>query len=165
MYGKQTERAISALSYLAEVWDEGKTRLSAVQIAKERSLPKAMVAKILTTLSQARLVNGSTGPGGGYALARPPAEIKFQQVFELFERENKSHLCPFGGGVCGVGENCALHDSLVAMQVSVKKFMNETTFEIFREAAQNRGLKPSSLTVVPDKPRESFRARGSAKLG
>ncbi|MCE9619648.1 MAG: Rrf2 family transcriptional regulator [Planctomycetes bacterium] len=165
MYGKQTERAISALSYLAEVWDGGKTRLSAVQIAQERSLPKAMVAKILTTLSQAGLVVGSTGPGGGYALAKPPIDIKFHQVFELFERENKSHLCPFGGGVCGVGENCALHDSLVATQVNIRKFLQETTFEIFRHAAQIKGLKPSKPTVIPETPRESFRARGGAKGG
>lgn len=163
MYGKQTERAISAMSYLAEVWDGGKTRLSAVEIATERALPRAMVAKILTTLSQAGLVVGSTGPGGGYALARAPGEIKFQQVFALFERENKSHLCPFGGGICGVGENCALHESLVSMQNGIKTFLNDSTFEIFRVAAQNKGLKPTKGVDVPEKPRESFRALGGGK--
>ena len=65
MYGKQTERAIGAMSRLAEVWDEGKTRLSAFEIADERGLPRPMVAKILTALSQAHLVTGSPGPGGG----------------------------------------------------------------------------------------------------
>ena len=69
MYGKQTERAIGAMSRLAEVWDGGKTRLSAFEIADQRGLPRPMVAKILTTLSQANLVTGSPGPGGGYCLS------------------------------------------------------------------------------------------------
>ncbi|MBM4110971.1 MAG: Rrf2 family transcriptional regulator [Phycisphaerae bacterium] len=158
MYGKQTERAIGALSRLAEVWDGGTTRLSALQIAEERGLPAPMVAKILSTLSQAGIVAGSPGPGGGYALARPPAEISLKQVHILFERENHSYLCPFGGGVCGVGDPCAIHDSLVAMQADITRFLESTTLEIFRVAAQDQGLKPTEQMVQLTTPRESYRA-------
>jgi Rrf2 family protein len=158
MYGKQTERAIGALSRLAEVWDGGTTRLSAMQIAEQRGLPAPMVAKILSTLSQAGIVAGSPGPGGGYALARPPAEITLKQVHALFERENHSHICPFGGGVCGVGDPCALHDSLVGMQKDITRFLHITTFEIFRAAAQDQGLKPTARSTQVTTPRESYRA-------
>jgi Rrf2 family protein len=158
MYGKQTERAIGALSRLAEVWDGGMTRLSAMQIAEQRGLPAPMVAKILSTLSQAGIVAGSPGPGGGYALARAPAEITLKQVHMLFERENQSHICPYGGGVCGAGEPCALHDSLVSMQKDITRFLNTTTLEIFRAAAQDQGLKPTERTVQVTAPRESYRA-------
>lgn len=158
MYGKQTERAIGAMSRLAEVWDGGKTRLSAFEIADERGLPRPMVAKILTTLSQAHLVVGSPGPGGGYALARPPAEICLQEVHDLFEREDRSTLCPFGGGVCGVGEPCAMHDKLVETQRGIKQFLQTTTFECFRVASQEKGLKPTPRDAVPPGPRESYRA-------
>ena len=48
MYGKQTERAIAAMSRLAEVWDGGRTRLSSIDIADNRGLPRPMVAKLLT---------------------------------------------------------------------------------------------------------------------
>jgi Rrf2 family iron-sulfur cluster assembly transcriptional regulator len=158
MYGKQTERAIAAMSRLAEVWDGGKTRLSAFDIADQRALPRAMVAKLLSMLSKAELVNGSPGPGGGYALARHPKEISLHQVWCLFEREDTSPTCPFGGGICGVGEPCALHDRLVHMNSSLRNLLHDTTFEIFRVAAQEQGLKPVPLTVSADKPRESYRA-------
>ncbi|MFO0826828.1 MAG: Rrf2 family transcriptional regulator [Phycisphaerales bacterium] len=158
MYGKQTERAIAAMSRLAEVWDGGKTRLSANDIAEQRGLPHAMVAKLLTVLSQAGLVSGSPGPGGGYALARRPDQVALQDVYVLFEREDTSPLCPFGGGVCGVGEPCALHDKLVAMQASVRTWLQSTTFEIFRAAAQDKGLKPTPRDATPSNPRQSFRA-------
>ena len=158
MYGKQTERAIAAMSRLAEVWDDGKTRLSAVEIADHRGLPRPMVAKILTTLSQAHLVAGSPGPGGGYALARKPSEINFQQVYDLFERIDRSQLCPFGGGVCGVGQPCALHERLVSTQRDIKTFLSGTTFEIFRKAVQEDGLVPVDKSVPAPAARESYRA-------
>lgn len=158
MYGKQTEVAIAALSRLAEVWDGGATRLSALEIADNRSLPRPMVAKILSVLSQAGLASGSPGPGGGYALARDPAQITLAEVHSIFERDTRSHLCPFGGGVCGVGDPCALHDKLVAMQQDIQTFLSQTTFDIFRAAAQDQGLKPASKDAIPTTPRESFRA-------
>lgn len=158
MYGKQTERAIAAMSRLAEVWDGGKTRLSAGDIAEQRSLPKAMVAKLLTVLSQAGLVSGSPGPGGGYSLARRPDQITLNDVYVLFERDDTSPLCPFGGGVCGVGDPCAIHDKLVTMQGSIKGWLIATTFEIFREAAQDKGLKPTPRETSPAGERQSYRA-------
>jgi len=158
MYGKQTERAIGAMSRLAEVWDGGKTRLSAFEIADQRGLPRPMVAKILTSLSQANLVSGSPGPGGGYCLARPPAQISLREVYELFEREDRSNTCPFGGGVCGVGEPCAMHDQLVRMQASIRDFLKSNTFETFRVASQEKGLKPTPKDTPTASPRESYRA-------
>ena len=158
MYGKQTETAIAALSRLAEVWDEGRTRLSAAEIADQRGLPRAMVAKILSTLSQASLVDGSPGPGGGYALARAPHLIRLREPHELFEREDVSTNCPFGGGVCGVGEPCAMHDRLKTMHGAIRKLLEETTFEIFRKAVQEDGLVPVAKGVRPDAARDTYRA-------
>ncbi|MFZ9882197.1 MAG: RrF2 family transcriptional regulator [Phycisphaerales bacterium] len=158
MYGKQTETAIAILSRLAEIWDGGSTRISASEIAEQRGLPKAMVAKILSTLSLTGLVHGSPGPGGGYALARDPRLISLRQAYEIFEREDESSNCPFGGGVCGVGDPCALHDRLKLMQAAVRKLLDDTSFDIFRKAVQEGGLKPVARGVRPEAPRETFRA-------
>ena len=163
MYGKQTETAIAALSRLAEVWDGGRTRLSAGDIADQRGLPRAMVAKILSALSQAGLVSGSPGPGGGYALAREPKDISLREAHELFERDDDSSNCPFGGGVCGVGEPCALHDRLRTMQAAVRQLLDETSLEIFRKAVQEGGLKPVPKGTRPEVTRETYRAPHSRK--
>ena len=45
MYGKQTECAIGCASRLAEVFDGGKTRLNAAEIAAARGLQPPSVAK------------------------------------------------------------------------------------------------------------------------
>ena len=87
MYGKQTETAIAAVGYLAEIWQGPRTRrVSAADIADARSLQRPFVAKLLSALSQASLVSGSPGPGGGYALAKDPTEITLRDVWLVFER-------------------------------------------------------------------------------
>lgn len=168
MYGKQTETAIAAMSRLAEVYDGGVTRLSSADIAENRGLQRPFVAKILTSLSQAGLVSGSPGPGGGYTLAKHPRDITVYEVFSLFERENESNLCPFGGGVCGLGEPCAIHDKLVGVKRSMDEMLHDTTFDAFRVAYQIEGRRP---TPRPDensavhKARESFRAPRPKRRG
>lgn len=164
MYGRQTETAIAAMSRLAEVYDGGATRLSAADIAKARQLQGPFVAKILTSLSQAGLISGAPGPGGGYSLAKPPDAIALYDVFSLFERENESLACPFGGGVCGSGEPCPLHHKLVAVKDSMDELLKRTTFEVFREAFQDRGVRPTPLEQAnAKKKRESFRATSRSK--
>lgn len=144
MYGKQTEAAIAAMSALAEVYDNGETCLSANQIADARRLQRPRVAKVLSVLSQAGLIVGSPGPGGGFALARDPSEITIHDVFELFERDVDTRVCPFGGGICGRGKPCPLHEELSAVNEAMDQFLHATTFDKFREAYQN-GWRPSKI--------------------
>lgn len=159
MYGKQTETAIAALTCLAEMYDGGSTRLSAAQIAKRRNLQPPSVAKALTTLSQAGLVQGIPGPGGGYWLARHPEEITLHDAYKLYERDDLSMNCPFGGGRCGQGEPCPIHHKLVRVQEAVSGLLRDTTLAEFRrdepmEEAQVNGV--TSLTS--DGERLSYRA-------
>jgi len=82
-YGKSTQNAIAAMSRLAVGYGQDE-RLSSGDIARDRDLPQTLVAKLLTNLSQAGLVTGSPGPGGGYALAKHPEQMNDQ--FEAFLR-------------------------------------------------------------------------------
>jgi hypothetical protein len=74
-----------------------------------------------------------------------------------------SSNCPFGGGVCGVGDPCALHDRLRAMQGAVRQLLDDTNLEIFRKAVQEDGLKPVPKGTRPDAARETYRAPHSRK--
>lgn len=157
-YGSATQTAIAALSRLAEVYDGGETLLSATQIAESRGLQKPYVAKVLSTLSQAGIISGSRGPGGGFSFAKPPKEVKLYDVYCLFEREDFSNECPFGGGICGVGDKCPLHDKLVDVNKAMDKVLHGTNFDTFRRAYRKSGGKSKwRLDDAPPK-RESYRA-------
>lgn len=162
MYGKATENAIAAMSRLAEVYDEGQTLLSASEIAENRELQKPFVSKLLSTLSQAGLVTGQRGPGGGFCLAFHPSEITLHEVWSLFEREDFSDKCPFGGGYCGSGDPCALHDKLVALKVLMDQTLRETTFEGFRVAYQEKGHR-AAKRAKKGSNRKTYRASQSKR--
>lgn len=131
-YGKTAQTAIAAVSRLAEVFDAANpVKLSSADIAVKRKLPQPAVAKVLTVLSQAGIVNGYPGPGGGYWLARPPSNVTLSDVVSLFERIDENVCCPFGANYCGIGPHCPLHFDLLRIREQLGEFLKNTTFDRF----------------------------------
>ncbi len=133
-YNKTTQCAITALSRLAEVYDEGTTLLSSSDIAKQTTLSRPLVAKLLTILAQNELIQGTPGPGGGYMLSRPPAEISLFDVAVLFERTEELDMCPFSPAWCGKKDPCALHGPLLKMHETMLDFLKNTRFDVFQHS-------------------------------
>ena len=88
--GKLAQQGIAAASYLAQKYDEEGTRVSAMEIADARELPRPVVAKILAALSMHGITTGTTGPHGGYRLARPPRHVTLHDIVAVFERMARS---------------------------------------------------------------------------
>ncbi|ADE53098.1 RrF2 family transcriptional regulator [Coraliomargarita akajimensis] len=135
-YGKTAQNAISAMSYLAKVYDGGETKISSKEIAEERQLPQTLVAKLLVTLSQAGLVDGARGPNGGYWLAKAPKDIVLYDIVRLFEKGGSGAMCPFGPDWCGNGEPCPLHDQLVELDGNLMSFLERTSLAVFEIGSQ-----------------------------
>ena len=132
-YGKTASNGIAAMSYLAERFGQDNLKVSSAAIAEDRQISKPLVAKVLTILSQAGLVGGSPGPGGGYYLVRKPSEIKLIEIVRLFEKVEDDTRCPFGTHWCGHGDPCPLHDDIVALNESTKRFLSETGLDVFHK--------------------------------
>lgn len=73
MLTKKAKYGLKAMVYLAGV-EPGKTALVA-DIATGEQIPKKFLDAILSELRNAGFVHSKKGKGGGYMLARPPAEI------------------------------------------------------------------------------------------
>ena len=132
-YGKVAQAAISAMSCLAEHYTgEDSPRLNSRSVAELRQLSQAIVAKVLTTLSQVGLVTGAPGPGGGYSLAKEPKEITLHEIVSQFDRLEETLMCPFGPGWCGTGPQCPLHEELEELREKIATFLQQTTLERFR---------------------------------
>ncbi|MDQ8184671.1 Rrf2 family transcriptional regulator [Pelagicoccus sp. SDUM812002] len=130
-YGKTAQNAIMAISYLAEVYDGGSTRLSSRDIASNRHLPQPIVAKLLVALSQAGLVEGAPGPKGGYWLAKPPVEISLLAVVSTFEKVGDRISCPFGTGACNCEDPCPLHHKLLDLDRQLVEFLSDNKLDAF----------------------------------
>lgn len=152
-YGKTAHTATAAVSRLAEVYDPTRrVKLNSADIAASRHLPQPVVAKVLTILSQAGIVTGSPGPGGGYWLSRHPADITLLDVVGLFERLEENVSCPFGLDYCGTGPHCPLHVDMLKVREQFLHFLRASTFARFVGhgkpiAGKPGGRKP--LGVLP----------------
>ena len=127
-----SQNAVSAVSYLAERYSNPPAKTSSLEIAEKRQLPKPVVAKILTILSQAGLVRGTPGPRGGYWLARDPSGITLWDVAAVFERPELDIMCPFGPKWCGTGPQCPLHHPILEVQRVTEVFLKSHHFGSFR---------------------------------
>ncbi|MGO9464624.1 MAG: RrF2 family transcriptional regulator [Isosphaeraceae bacterium] len=101
------EYALRAVVIMAR--DAGKPR-SADEIALVTRVPRRYVNKVLQALVRARLVRSQSGPGGGYALLRPPEEVSILEVVTAVEPMPRIRTCPLG--LEGHTSLCPLHQKL-----------------------------------------------------
>lgn len=130
-YGKLARQAVSALSYLAEKYAPDAPSISSAEVGRARKIPTTLAAKLLSEAASAGLLKGTTGPGGGYRLARQPGEIRLADIVGLFEREMEEAPCPFGPGWCGNGNPCPLHDDFLKLEENGRTFLEKTTLAVF----------------------------------
>lgn len=140
-YGKLARQAVSAMSYLAEKYSPDAGAVSSAEVGRGRKIPVALAAKLLSQMATAGLAHGTTGPGGGYRLARPPGQIRLAEIVSLFERGMDEFPCPFGPGFCGSGDPCPLHFQFLRLEEDGRRFLEETTLEVF--AKKGGGTKKS----------------------
>jgi|SRR5690606_13422363 Rrf2 family iron-sulfur cluster assembly transcriptional regulator len=91
--------AMVALADLATVHDDHLTSLAAISKRQDISLP--YLEQLFVKLRRAGLVESVRGPGGGYKLARDPADIRVSEVLEAVD-ETVSALHTGAGATGGV---------------------------------------------------------------
>ncbi len=76
---------------LAKHFGEGPASLHA--IAGREDLPEAYLEQLASALRAAGLVKGKRGAGGGYVLARAPAEIRAGDVIRALDGPIEPQIC------------------------------------------------------------------------
>jgi Rrf2 family protein len=66
--------------------------VQAREVSERQRIPLRYLEQILQELRRAGLVEGKRGPGGGYALARPPAEVRLEEVVTALDGPIESLL-------------------------------------------------------------------------
>lgn len=82
--------ALQAMMMLARRHSQGAIKIR--DIAYEENLPEKFLELILLEMKNARMVESLRGAKGGYALRRPPSEIRLSEIIRLID----GPLAPFG---------------------------------------------------------------------
>jgi len=132
---RKIDYGLRAMIYLASIAPEDVVPFR--EIARKMSVPEDFLAKILKQLVDERLVRSARGPHGGYALARPAAQISFLDVIEAVEGPVALNVCLDDEG-CGRAGSCTM--------VGVWRLGQEKMLEVYRQSK----LSELRLPVAPE---------------
>ncbi len=143
IFSPPCEHAIRALIYLAGVNSDKPLQVSI--IAREANVPSPFLSKIFLQLKNNGLLKSTKGPGGGYALAKSPAEITLKDVAAILDKplESKDD-CILGLSVCMDEHPCPMHNEWQTFKADIElKLKSLTIDELHQKIKEKRAfLKP-----------------------
>lgn len=125
---RQADYALRAVIYLSKL--EPEERAATSQIAQEQHIPPSFLAKIVSQLSVAGLLQTSRGARGGVSLARSPQEINVLDVVEAIDGPILLNEC-VNNGSCEFGEECPMKPVWCETQKDLTQRLSKITFDQF----------------------------------
>jgi len=104
---RQADYALRAVIYLARM--DQNTKASTKDIAEDQQIPPSFLAKIISQLSIAGLIQTSRGARGGVSLAKAPEKISVLEVVEAIDGPILLNECTGNPNTCPFGKDCPLH--------------------------------------------------------
>jgi Rrf2 family protein len=125
---RQADYAVRAVLYLSQLGEDQRAATS--QIATDQQIPPSFLAKIVSQLSVAGLLQTSRGARGGVSLARNPQQISLLEVVEAIDGPILLNEC-VANGACNFGEDCPMKPIWCDAQAELVDRLRSTTFDQF----------------------------------
>jgi Rrf2 family protein len=140
----RAEYGIRVLVALARA--EGSGPLSLTAVARSEKLPHAYLEQLVADLRRAQLVTSTRGKTGGYALARPAAEISLVDAMRALEGPILEMPCAGADDLetCARPQDCSVHDVFQRVHESLEGALSSTNLA---EVALSAGGPPYPLVV------------------
>jgi Rrf2 family protein len=126
---RQADYAVRAMVYLAQLGPE--KRASTSQIAQDKQIPPSFLAKIVSQLSVAGLLQTSRGARGGVSLARSAEDISLLDVVEAIDGPILLNDCVADNGSCSFGDSCPMKPVWCDAQQELVSRLDNTNFAQF----------------------------------
>ena len=126
---RQADYAVRAVLYLSRLGRGNRAATS--QIAQEKHIPPSFLAKIISQLSIAGLLNTSRGARGGVTLAREPEDITLLEVVEAIDGPIRLNECAHSDGMCALTDDCPLDSIWQDAQSDLVNRLKGTNFGQF----------------------------------
>ncbi len=120
--------AVMAMIDIAQHSDGGPVSLAA--IAERQDISQEYLEQLFGKLRKAGIVESARGPGGGYRLSRPAAEVAVASIIAAVDEELQFTRCD-GDAVegCVKGERCNAHDLWSSLGRQMMYFLSSVTLE------------------------------------
>ena len=113
--------AVTAMLDLAIHFQRGP--ISLAEISERQGISLSYLEQLFTKLRRAGLVRSTRGPGGGYSLSRPAAEIAVADAITAVDENTDTTRCG-GLGNCQNDERCLTHELWVDLSEQIHGFLS-----------------------------------------
>jgi Rrf2 family protein len=117
------------------------------EIAQAERLPPPFLAKAFQKLARHGMLVAQRGPGRGYVLARPPADISVRDVLEAIEGDDLFRRCVFLSTQCSDEHPCPLHHHLNPAVAELKTALERLSLADLADHPVTTRLRPGSRRI------------------
>jgi Rrf2 family iron-sulfur cluster assembly transcriptional regulator len=128
--------AVTAMLDLALHFNQGPITLS--DISERQGISLSYLEQLFAKLRRRGLVDSARGPGGGYRLSRPAAEICVADVITAVDEKVDARKCE-GRGNCNNNTKCLTHDLWCDLSDQIYSFLQSIDLQqlVNREQARH----------------------------
>ncbi len=98
-------------------------------ISRRQGISERYLEQLFIPLRAAGLVRGIPGAGGGFLLARPPAEVKLSEIIRATEGSIAPVACVDEARSCPQSEVCASRDVWVEIKQASDRILESVTLQ------------------------------------
>ena len=98
-------------------------------ISRQEDISELYLQQLFARLRRRNLVKSVRGPGGGFILARHPAEITIGEIIRTAEGKNARVGCRSSGRKCGRIERCKTQNMWDTLETRIDEFLDSITIE------------------------------------
>jgi Rrf2 family protein len=146
LYGKPTEYAIRALTYLAARPEQ--QIVSVQEIAQAETISSHHLSKVMNHLARGKMVQPLRGPGGGYRLIKKPDQITLWEVMGCLAARDVFEECAIGWTTCADANPCPLHNRWLTLRGEIQAYLEGVRISDLAAVASHKSGDPTKIKVL-----------------
>ncbi|MCK9554740.1 Rrf2 family transcriptional regulator [bacterium] len=124
---RDTDYAVRALIFIGRA-DKRKIRIITVdEIVRALNLPKALLRKLLQTLSKNKILKSGRGKHGGFSLLKAPEKINVSDIISIFQGPVDFTNCLLRNEPCPNRKICSVRKKILSLSRHVDKELKKIT--------------------------------------
>lgn len=116
-------------------------------ISERQRISLSYLEQLFGKLRRAGIVESVRGPGGGYCMARPAAEVTVAEIITAVDESVEATQCG-GEGDCHDGKPCLTHDLWMGLNKTIYDYLGRVNLKQLVDKHLADGLNGVPVTVT-----------------
>ena len=112
--------------------------VSIKDISRRENISLNYLEQLFVKMRRGEIVKSVRGPGGGYLLARPAAEIRVDEIIDTVEETLVPVSCMEADGSCKCTSECATQSVWLGLGNQIRSFLASMTLEDLTNEGRQR---------------------------